>query len=700
MILPEPVSRYIGSWIMDQRALGYIMLDRDGNIRRWGGELNQLGIKGLQERQPISDQLVFMEGLLPITESSVHLAMIKPDANHCLDVHLFHTEDGYGLIMMDATETERNVAVWQQQANEMALQKDKDPLAPTRDNMGATNAPLENFLGTLNIAALELNPLGQFRLIGQAPQWLSKLCPKVAAQPCQLSSQNTFSFLDNFLHDAHQLWRQDKATYIKSGLWIETDDEANEHLLEATALNSGQRKILLISRDTCMIDEKQAMIQKGRELALSQGLDKRLLDELEARVRLHTRELESANARLANELEHRKQLEKERTQMALHLQQSQKMEAIGTLAGGIAHDFNNILSAVIGFSELSMVEIPLGSQLYSNLQQVISAGERAKGLIHQILTFSRQTEPEVQPVHLGMLAKEALKLLRASLPAAIEIQQSIESQSIVMADPTQLHQVIMNLCTNASHAMRDHGGVLELRLSDRTVGIAEIDGFQDLQPGTYLELTVKDSGQGMPPDVMTRIFEPFFTTKAKGQGTGMGLSVVHGIVKNCKGAIQVASQPQAGSTFRVLLPSMPPMEYKQQSKVPDLPKGTERILFIDDEAALTKLAVQSLGMLGYHVQAETDCASALALFSKAPKSFDLVITDMNMPKMTGQQFAKKLLQIRPNVPIILCSGCVDAMTEKSLEKIGIKEYLMKPVALKKLAKTVRTILDAKETSSQ
>jgi signal transduction histidine kinase len=680
---------------MGQRSLGYILLDRNGNLRMWGGALEQLGINALQEGKPVEDQLLFMEGLLPLNQSPTKLTMIKPDVDHCLDIHLFQTENGYGLILMDATEAAQHQAVWQQKVNEMALQCEKPSAAGIRDRSDQSGDSLVNFVRVLNIAAFVNGPKGQFSLLGQAPSWLAKICPHVVTHPGNLSPKNTFSFLDNFLHDAHRFWKQDQIGFIKSGVWIETDDEDNDHLLEATAMNTGQNKILLISRDNCMIDEKQSLIQKGRELALNQGSYQRLKDELEARVRLHTEELEKANACLAHELTQRKQLEQERTQMVLHLQQAQKMEAIGTLAGGIAHDFNNILSAVIGFSELSLSEIPIGSQLYTNLQQVLSAGQRAKGLIRQILTFSRQSKPEVQPVQVGLLAKEALKLLRASLPATIEIQLDIQSEGYVTADPTQLHQVIMNLCTNAGQAMQTDGGVLQLKLYDHDLIAEEIADHPDLQPGPYLELIVKDNGFGMPAEVQARIFEPFFTTKANDQGTGMGLSLVHDIVKGSGGTIQVTSRPKFGSTFRILLPAISPVAAKRKSIASDIPRGSERILFVDDEKAIAQLAVQGLGRFGYQVQAETDSGRALTMFVKAPDNYDLVITDMNMPKMNGRQLAMELMKIRPELPVILCSGYSEEMTEEIATELGIRGFLLKPVGMTELAKAVRAIFDSK-----
>lgn len=253
----------------------------------------------------------------------------------------------------------------------------------------------------------------------------------------------------------------------------------------------------------------------------------------------------------------------------------------------------------------------------------------------------------------------------------------------------------MNLCTNAGQAMPAEGGMLELTVSDRHLGPEEIADHPDLQPGPFLELVVKDNGHGIPPEIQNRIFEPFFTTKAKEQGTGMGLSVVHGIVKSCKGSIQATSRLKQGTAFHVLLPAIPVVEAQHKPAVVHLFRGSERILFVDDELPLVTLAVQGLGLMGYRVQAETDSPRALSIFSESPEFFDLVITDMNMPKMTGKQLAVEMLKIRPNLPIILCSGFSEPISEQSAEELGIKGYIVKPVGIKELAKTVRTILDAK-----
>ncbi|OEU80238.1 MAG: hypothetical protein BA872_06220 [Desulfobacterales bacterium C00003060] len=410
------------------------------------------------------------------------------------------------------------------------------------------------------------------------------------------------------------------------------------------------------------------------------------------------------------------------------LRQTQKMEALGTLAGGIAHDFNNILFAVIGYAELALDHAPKGSLLQSHLQEVVKAGSRAKDLVKQILTFSRQAEHELKAVQVKLIVKETLKLLRPSLPTTIEIRQNIQSDSVVLADPTQIHQVFMNLCTNAAHAMREEGGTLEVSLHNADFGFrnseleqndeqSAIPGpdlthgrnrvFQSRRarvdrdpqsaigfvPGPHLRLTVSDTGHGMTPDVLERIFDPFFTTKEPGEGTGMGLSVVHGIVKSLGGTITVDSQPGKGSTFRIYLPLAERELEPEVETEKTVPTGDERILFIDDEQVLANMGKQMLDRLGYEVASRTSSIEALELFRAQPDRFDLVITDMTMPNMTGEKLAAEIMNIRPDIPIILCTGFSKHISEEKAKEMGIRAFIMKPLARRDLADTIRKVLD-------
>jgi PAS domain S-box-containing protein len=379
-------------------------------------------------------------------------------------------------------------------------------------------------------------------------------------------------------------------------------------------------------------------------------------------------------------------------ELELQLQQAQKMEAIGTLAGGIAHDFNNILSAIIGYTELSLNDIEKESILYQNLQEIFRAGGRAKDLVKQILTFSRQTTQELKPVQVKLICKEAIKFLRASLPTTIEIHQEIENDSLVMADPTQIHQVLMNLCTNAGHAMGEKGGVLEVKVADVQLKADFMAQHKELKPGPYLELSVSDTGYGIPAHLLDRIFDPFFTTKEKSEGTGMGLSVVHGIVGSYGGKIIVSSEPGKGTTFKIYLPTVERDEAPQPIAEESIAGGTERILFVDDEPALVKIGKQMLESLGYKVTGRTSSVEALELFKAKADSFDLVITDMTMPNMTGDELARELIRVKPEIPVILCTGYSARINQQRAAAMGIRAFVSKPVPRMDIAKTIRNII--------
>jgi signal transduction histidine kinase/ActR/RegA family two-component response regulator len=393
------------------------------------------------------------------------------------------------------------------------------------------------------------------------------------------------------------------------------------------------------------------------------------------------------------DLTERIQAETEKKILEKQLRQAQKMEAVGTLAGGIAHDFNNILSAVIGFAEMAMDETPPESSTRHSMQQVLQAGLRAKNLVKQILAFSRQTEQALQPVQMRKVVQEAGELLRASLPTTIEIRREVRSNAFVLADPTQMHQVLMNLCTNAAHAMRERGGRLTIGLEDLEVPPAAPGSPMELLPGAYLRLTVQDTGMGIPADHLERIFDPFFTTKGVGEGTGMGLSVVHGIVKAHGGNIGVTSTVGRGSAFTVLLPAITSTNEQRLERPTAAPGGSERILLVDDEAMLVQMTAQLLERLGYRVAAETSSPRALERFRAAPGEFDLVITDMTMPGVTGKELAREVLGLRPRLPVILCTGFSDAIDEATAREMGIRAFIVKPIVMRELAETVRRVLD-------
>ena len=397
---------------------------------------------------------------------------------------------------------------------------------------------------------------------------------------------------------------------------------------------------------------------------------------------------------LISDIQERKEAEEARAKLQAQLQHAQKMEAIGTLAGGIAHDFNNILFAILGYTELTRDDVPEGSLVRANLEEVIKAANRAKDLVKQILIFSRQVEQERKPMLIHLIVKEALKLLRASLPTTIEIRQNIDTKcGFVLADPTQIHQVIMNLCTNAYHAMRESGGVLEVSLDVFDIDAAFAAAHANLEEGAYLRLTVSDTGHGMDGATMERIFDPFFTTKAIGEGAGMGLATVHGIVTSYNGAVTVYSEPGEGTTFHVYLPRVDSTAVPEATATEPVPRGKERILFVDDEEQIVRFGQQMLERLGYHVTARASSVEALEAFGAEPEKFDLVITDQTMPNMTGVVLARELMRIRPDIPVILTTGFSEAVTQEKAKNMGMRECIMKPVLASDLGRAIRRVLD-------
>ena len=382
--------------------------------------------------------------------------------------------------------------------------------------------------------------------------------------------------------------------------------------------------------------------------------------------------------------------------METQLQQAQKMEAIGTLAGGIAHDFNNILFPISGYTEMLLLDTPDDSPQHHSLSEILAGAKRAGELVKQILTFSRQRQHELKPLKVEVVVKEALKLIRSSLPTTIEIRQNVNKDcGLVMADPTQIHQIVMNLCTNAYHAMEETGGKLIVNLKGVEL---ETEDLKDpsMISGKYVCLTVADTGPGMEQSIIDRIFDPYFTTKENGKGTGLGLAVVHGIVKSHGGHISVYSEPGKGTEFKVHLPVI--KEQKETSKVEtDTPiqKGDERILLVDDQDIIVQIEKQMLERLGYRVTARTSSIDALEAFRMEPDKFDLVITDLTMPNMTGDKLAVELIKIRSEIPVILCTGFSEMMSKEKAQSLGIEGFLMKPVVLKDLSGMIRKVLDKK-----
>ena len=387
------------------------------------------------------------------------------------------------------------------------------------------------------------------------------------------------------------------------------------------------------------------------------------------------------------------QLEKEKIQE--QLAQMQKMEALGTLVGGIAHDFNNILGGIVGYTELALNNIK-DSSTKKMLEQVLKAGDRATDLVRQILSFSRIQKGEVKPISPVSITKEVLKLMRATLPSTIEIKHDINSESYIQADAINIHQVLMNLCTNAAHAMKQKGGVLSASLQDVTLGQDDLLHRPDMLPGEYIRISIEDTGIGMTTDIQKRAFDPFFTTKGLGEGTGMGLATVHGIVTGLSGFVSLYSEPNQGTAIYVFIPIIPkPAVVEGRPANEPLHGGTERILFVDDEQVLIDLAKEALSHYGYHVTAFSDSTIALAHFLQHPDKYDLVVTDMTMPKMTGDELTQKIHLKRPDIPAIMCTGFSEDMDEQNAESLGIDAFLYKPIIFTKLLGTIRKILDQK-----
>ena len=427
----------------------------------------------------------------------------------------------------------------------------------------------------------------------------------------------------------------------------------------------------------------------GRDVTERKRMEEELRksrDELESRVHERTEELRVAYEKLKEEIAERERAEAQ-------LRQTQKMEALGTLSGGIAHDFNNILAAIIGFTELMAGRAAKGSRDERHLQRIMEASIRGRDLVRQMLAFSRKTEQEKKPLRVSSIVKETVALIRAAIPATISIRvNTLSEPELILADPTQIQQVLMNLCTNASHAMREKGGTLDIDLDGVSVSPSNCDP-QEMRPGLYARLIVRDTGTGMPPDIIDRIFDPFFTTKKLGEGTGLGLSVVHGIVKQHNGYIFVESEPGKGSIFTVYFPKISGEPETDAAGDGALPTGSERILFVDDEEALVEMGEDVLAELGYQVTARMSSREALALFRVDPSRFDLVITDQTMPEMTGVDVAREILALRPGTPIIMCTGFSHLVDADKAKAAGIRAFAMKPLTKGEVARTIRKVLD-------
>lgn len=387
----------------------------------------------------------------------------------------------------------------------------------------------------------------------------------------------------------------------------------------------------------------------------------------------------------------------ERNSFERQIRQTQKMEAIGTLAGGIAHDFNNILASIFGFTEAAKMRHAKGKHIEKYFDEILDAGLRARGLIKQMLAFSRQTEVKKMAISVGPLIQETVKFLRASLPAMIEIKRSFSiDDAVVWADPTHIHQILMNLCTNSAHAMQDQGGIIEITL-DEVVFDADTNlPARELEPGRYVKIEVRDQGHGIKPELIDKIFDPFYTTKRRGEGTGMGLAVIHGIVREIGGTITVVSSPGQGATFQVLLPFHCGSLDSAASRSMTLNQGSGKILFVDDEEGFLLTGKEILESLGYDVVTASSGEESLLLFNENPDMFDLVITDLAMARMTGLKLAEKLTEIKKNIPVILCTGFSTLIDQSPQGQNGICEVIMKPLLAQELTDAIQRALKDEE----
>ncbi len=415
---------------------------------------------------------------------------------------------------------------------------------------------------------------------------------------------------------------------------------------------------------------------------------------LEKRVDERTKQLSNANTDLKKEIEIRQKFERERTELEKQLFQFKKMETIGTLAGGIAHDFNNILTPILGYTDMALEELPEESNLRFDMEQINNAAVRGKDLVQQILTFSREVDFNKKAIQIQPIVAEVLNLIKSSSPPSVQIRQQLDSGiGTVLADPTHIHQIVMNLCTNANHAMIKSGGILEVKLDAININQKSDKNLNNLKKGEYIRLIISDTGHGMDMETKERIFEPFFTSKEVGSGSGLGLSVVHGIINNYGGTILVDSTPGKGSIFKIFLPKYgnDPLNPDKMDKKPV--KGVEQILFVDDEPEITFMGKKMLENLGYKVSIKSDSLSALEEFKNFPGKYSLLVTDQNMPNISGTELASRMKEIQPGLKVIIITGFADNLSEEVLSRCGISEVILKPMILDDFSKVIRRVLD-------
>lgn len=451
-----------------------------------------------------------------------------------------------------------------------------------------------------------------------------------------------------------------------------------------------------VSSDECgEADQYRTAVMDISEQKNAENALKKAKQELEARVKERTKKLEAANLQLKLEIEDRKQRELEKINLEDQLRRAQKMEALGTLSSGIAHDFNNILTSIIAYTQLlEMHQFPEGDYVKNSLHQILQSAFQARDLVKHIMLFNHKARQINEPVMLDLVVQEVIKMIRASIPSTIKIREQINCEDcIVFADPVQMRQVLMNLCTNAAHAMHTNGGLLEITLDKVNLSKKQCRSMDDIIPGKYVEMMITDTGYGITPENIPKIFDPYFTTKKPGEGTGLGLSVTLGIIKKHYGSITVKSRVDQGTCFKVLIPCFLKQDVRIKEKKPlSIPQGNAVVLFVDDEEAIAMGVQMLLVHLGYDIIIKTSGQQALADFSKTPEQFDVVITDLTMPEMTGDVLALEIKRIRPDIPVILCTGLLEETSEAALSKYQVDAFIQKPYDKEILLESIQKVI--------